>query len=67
VHRAASALVYNANGNDVELVMVGGRVVVENGACTLVDEREILLRAQSRVDALRAKLAAEYPVFALRD
>ncbi|MCC3372688.1 amidohydrolase family protein [Cohnella sp. REN36] len=64
VHRASSALVYNANGNDVDLVMVGGRVVVENGACTLVDEREILLRAQSRVDALRAKLAAECPVFA---
>ncbi|QHT61270.1 amidohydrolase [Paenibacillus lycopersici] len=63
VHRASSALVYNANGNDVELVMVGGRIVVEEGRCVLVDERELLRRAQARVDALRAKLAARYPAF----
>jgi len=64
VHRVSSALVYNANGNDVELVMVGGQVVVEKGVCTFVDERDILLKAQSRVDTLRAKLASRYPVFA---
>ncbi|MBB6732018.1 amidohydrolase family protein [Cohnella zeiphila] len=65
VHRVSSALVYNANGNDVELVMVGGRIVVEGGRCTLVDEREVLLRAQARVNALRAKLAPAYPIFAV--
>lgn len=67
VHRVSSALVYNANGNDVELVVVGGRVVVENGQCVMLDERELLLRAQSRVDALRAKLSSRYPVFASGD
>jgi 5-methylthioadenosine/S-adenosylhomocysteine deaminase len=64
VHRASSALVYNANGNDVELVMVDGQVVVEGGECVVVDEREILLRAQERVNILRAKLASRYPIFA---
>lgn len=64
VHRASSALVYNANGNDVDLVIVGGKVVVEKGACTWVDEQEILQRAQVRVDILRAKLAGKYPIFA---
>lgn len=63
VHRASSALVYNANGNDVDTVLVNGQVVVEHGACTLVDEQEIIRRAQARVDRLRAKLAPEYPVF----
>ncbi|MDD9269325.1 amidohydrolase [Paenibacillus sp. GCM10023248] len=67
VHRASSALVYNANGNDVDLVIVGGQVVVEHGRCTQVDEREILQRAQARVDTLRAKLAGSYPIFALID
>jgi 5-methylthioadenosine/S-adenosylhomocysteine deaminase len=64
VHRASSALVYNANGNDVELVMVDGQVVVEGGECVVVDEREVLLRAQERVNILRAKLASRYPIFA---
>ncbi|MFC0211951.1 amidohydrolase family protein [Paenibacillus chartarius] len=67
VHRVSSALVYNANGNDVELVLVGGRVVVEHGQCVLIDEREVLRRAQSRVDALRARLAVHYPIFAAND
>ncbi|TDG00534.1 amidohydrolase family protein [Paenibacillus piri] len=64
VHRASSAIVYNANGNDVDLVMTGGSIVVEGGRCVLVDEREVLDRAQARVDALRSKLAARYPIFA---
>ncbi|WP_237690698.1 amidohydrolase family protein [Paenibacillus caui] len=63
VHRVSSALVYNANGNDVDLVIVNGQIAVESGKCTLVDEAEILRRAQSRVDVLRGKLAARYPVF----
>ncbi len=64
VHRASSALVYNANGNDVDLVMVGGQVVVEHGKSTWIDEQEILRRAQARVDVLRSKLAGQYPIFA---
>lgn len=67
VHRASSALVYNANGNDVEMVMVGGHVAVENRTCVLVDEREILQRAQARVNALRAKLAGRYPIYGMND
>ncbi|MDF2958733.1 MAG: amidohydrolase [Paenibacillus sp.] len=63
VHRASSAIVYNANGNDVDLVVVGGTVVVEGGKCVLVDEQEVLGRAQARVDVLRSKLASHYPVF----
>lgn len=65
VHRATSAIVYNANGNDVDLVMVGGQVVVEGGLCVGIDEQEVLLRAQVRVDALRSKLAASYPIFSM--
>jgi 5-methylthioadenosine/S-adenosylhomocysteine deaminase len=63
VHRATSAIVYNANGNDVDLVMVGGNIVVEGGLCVGIDEQEVLRRAQTRVDALRSKLAANYPIF----
>ncbi|MBM7563424.1 amidohydrolase family protein [Paenibacillus sacheonensis] len=63
VHRVSSAIVYNANGNDVDTVLVNGRVVVSHGRCTLVDEMEIIRRAQARVDVLRSKLAPSYPVF----
>lgn len=67
VHRYSSALVYNANGNDVHTVLVNGSPVVENGRCTWVDEEEIIRRAQRRVDKLREKLAGAYAVFGARD
>jgi 5-methylthioadenosine/S-adenosylhomocysteine deaminase len=35
-------LVYCENGSSIEQVMVGGRVVVRDGACTLVDEAAVL-------------------------
>ncbi len=63
IHRVSSAIVYNANGNDVDTVFIDGRIVVRGGKCTLVDEDEIIRRAQARVDALRAKLAPRYAVF----
>lgn len=66
IHRYSSALVYNANGNDVHTVLVNGEVVVEAGRCTLVDEDEIIKRAQARVDKLREKLMNRYPVYSLR-
>ena len=65
VHRCSSAVVYNANGNDVDTVFVDGKMVVRDGRCTLVDEDEIIRRAQARVDALRHRLAAAYPVFGI--
>nr|WP_183600389.1 amidohydrolase [Paenibacillus phyllosphaerae] len=67
IHRYSSALVYNANGNDVHTVLVHGRVVVEKGRCTLIDEEEIIRRAQARVDAMRERLSQHYPVFRIRD
>lgn len=67
VHRVSSALVYNANGGDVDTVIVGGRTVVERGRCVLIDEEAVLRRAQVRVDALRRKLAPDYPAFGVRE
>lgn len=67
VHRVSSALVYNANGNDVDTVLINGRIVVRKGKCTLVDEDEIIRRAQQRVDLLRAKLMTAYPVFGITE
>jgi 5-methylthioadenosine/S-adenosylhomocysteine deaminase len=67
VHRYSSALVYNANGNDVDTVIVHGQIAVEGGRCVLVDEEGIINRAQDRVDRLREKLAGRYPVYAIRD
>ncbi|SMB92052.1 5-methylthioadenosine/S-adenosylhomocysteine deaminase [Thermanaeromonas toyohensis ToBE] len=56
VHRIESALIYNANGGDVDTVLVDGRVVVWKGRSTLVDEEEIWEKAQKRAQTLRRKL-----------
>lgn len=65
IHRVSSAIVYNANGNDVDSVFVNGELVVHRGKCVLVDEEEIIRRAQTRVDWLRQKLSTAYPVFGI--
>jgi 5-methylthioadenosine/S-adenosylhomocysteine deaminase len=53
LHHPVSTLVYHANGSDVVMTIVGGRVVYENGRATLVDEGEI----QGEADARGAELA----------
>lgn len=59
LHRTAAALVYSARGSDVEMTIVGGRVVFEDGRCVLVDEDALLAEAQERAERLveRAGLA----------
>jgi 5-methylthioadenosine/S-adenosylhomocysteine deaminase len=51
-HRIAAALTYSARGSDVEMTIVGGRVVYEQGCCTLVDEAAIVADAQQRAAEL---------------
>jgi len=52
VHHPVSALVYSAIGDEVETVVVDGRVVVEQGRVTTVDEERVLAEAQAAADAL---------------
>ncbi|MFJ8953837.1 amidohydrolase family protein [Streptomyces sp. NPDC102381] len=52
LHRAVATLVYSARGGDVEMTVVGGRVVVEEGRCTLVDEEALMAEAQERAERL---------------
>ncbi|GFN21805.1 amidohydrolase family protein [Thermanaeromonas sp. C210] len=56
VHRIDSALVYNANGGDVDTVVVDGRVVVYRGRSTMVDEEEVIAKSQERIARLRRKV-----------
>jgi 5-methylthioadenosine/S-adenosylhomocysteine deaminase len=48
---ALGNLVHTAHGRDVEMVMVDGRMVVEGGRATLVDEEEV---RRTAADAARA-------------
>ena len=53
-------LVHTAQGRDVEMVLVDGRIVVENGHATLVDEQSIIADARRVAQGLweRARAAA---------
>jgi 5-methylthioadenosine/S-adenosylhomocysteine deaminase len=46
LYSICSHLVYSARSEDVEDVMVGGKVVVEGGRLVTADEEEILAKAQ---------------------
>ncbi|WP_227764893.1 amidohydrolase family protein [Zhaonella formicivorans] len=59
VHRPVSALVYNANGNDVDTVLVDGKVVVKNGKAVLVDEEALIAECQGRIKAIRKALGRD--------
>lgn len=41
LHDAANALCYSANGTEVEMVIIGGEIVLEHGKMTTVDEEEV--------------------------
>lgn len=56
VHSVESALVFNASPANVTHVVVDGRMVIDDGDVTFVDERELL--AESRVAAERVFRAA---------
>jgi 5-methylthioadenosine/S-adenosylhomocysteine deaminase len=51
-------LVHSARGSDVDVVMVDGRILVEDGRLTVMDHEEILARATSIGRALLARDAA---------
>ncbi len=57
VHKADSALVYNANGNDVDTVLVNGEVVVEGKKSTKVDELALIDECQQRIEFIKKKMA----------
>ena len=54
------ALVYAETGANVDTVLVDGRVVVEAGRVTTVDEARIYARAQAAADRQRADSAAAW-------
>ncbi len=56
VHEANSAIVYNANGNDVDSVWVDGKLVVKEKRSTYVDEEALLEICQERAEYLYKKL-----------
>ena len=52
LHRVVSTLTYAARASDVEMTIVGGEVIYENGRCTKVDEDEVMDEAQVRANEL---------------
>ena len=52
VHSAASALVYNASGADVDTVIVAGQVLVQAGRMAQLDEAALYAECSEAVDAL---------------
>lgn len=52
VHRPDSALVYNCNGPDVHTVIVDGRVLLDAGRVTMLDEQALLEACRQAAGAL---------------
>jgi 5-methylthioadenosine/S-adenosylhomocysteine deaminase len=52
VHHPASALVYNCNGPDVHTVIVDGRVLLDAGQVTMLDEEALLDECRKAARAL---------------
>jgi 5-methylthioadenosine/S-adenosylhomocysteine deaminase len=55
LHNVANSLVYSADGKSVHTVLVDGRIVVENGRMTTVDEDVIYRQAQKVGEAIIAR------------
>ena len=48
-----SSLVYSANGSEVDTVIIGGKVVLENGKVVGIDEKEIYSKVNDIVNRLK--------------
>jgi len=57
--RPVAAVVYSARSSDVEMTICGGKIVVEDGHCTLVDEEKTVAEAQATADRLLARTGLE--------
>lgn len=55
VHDPASAVVFCANGNDVDTSIIDGRVVMRNRRVTHLDEEALIEECQQRALAVRAR------------
>ena len=51
-----AAVAYSARSSDVEMTIVAGEVVYENGACTRVDENEVMAEAAASAERLISRL-----------
>ncbi len=52
LHDPRSAIVYTAQGGDVDMNIVGGEIIVEDGRSTRVDQEAVLAEARSRAGEL---------------
>jgi len=52
VYSPQSALVYNANGNDVDTVIVGGKVVVQDGHLVHISQASLIADCQRAAEAM---------------
>jgi 5-methylthioadenosine/S-adenosylhomocysteine deaminase len=55
-NNAIGHLVYNSRGSDVEMTIIGGKIVYEDGLCTMIDEVEVIKEVQARSDELFERL-----------
>ena len=60
VYDPISSLVYCSGQNNVDAVMVGGQMVLENGTITTVDEEKILYQVQKNAKKLAGDLDLSY-------
>jgi 5-methylthioadenosine/S-adenosylhomocysteine deaminase len=56
LHRPSSGIVYSARASDVEMNIIGGEIVVEDGRCTLVDQDEVIAEAKRRAGELMERV-----------
>ncbi len=57
VHKPASAVVFCANGNDVDTSIVDGKVVMRNRKVVGVDEKALIEECQLRARAIKRKIS----------
>ncbi len=62
LHNVANSLVYSADGKSVHSVLVDGRVVVEDGRMTLVDEWEVYRAAQKAGEAIISRTGLPHKI-----
>lgn len=56
LHRPISGIVYSARSSDVEMNIIGGEIVVEEGHCTRIDQDAVITEARRRASELMERI-----------
>lgn len=61
LHNPVPGIVYAARGSDVDINIIGGEIIVENGRCTRIDQDDVVAEARGWAQGVLNRIGTQQP------